>query len=389
MEHINWKFVLGILLALVIGLVVVLRLTRSVTPFVPPTDRRIPASGTLDEAAAQKFQAVLDRDVNQLKVPALQAFVLTADGKTWSGTTGTLDLNRQQPMQRDDILRVGSVAKTFTAVIILKLVEEGRLKLDDPIAKWFPNFPRANEITVRQLLNQTGGIPDVIPKVLMKSVIPSTYWKPEELVELIAQDEASFTPRGVFVYSNTNYILLGLIAEKVSGKPFDRLLREQIIEPLKLEHTYFIPYEPTPAKLVAGYDRDLASFPGMLDISADNTSWATAAFASGALASTADDLGIFFERLFAGALLSPASMAEMTTYADASNPGFSEQKGYGLGLMRAIIDGQELVGHTGEFMGSSAIAMYSPDNKYLIVVTSNLSYPNLIQVVSDLQANLK
>src|SRR6266487_3352256 len=350
----NWKLVVGICIGLIVIVPAFLRFTRSVPPFTSSGDRDIEAWGTLDSESAQKLRAILDEDVNLLKVPGVQAFVLTSDGKTWSGTSGTIDLARYEFMQQDDILRVGSVTKTFTAVIILKLVEEGCLSLDDPISKWFPDFPNAEEITIRHLLNHTSSIPEIIPKVLMKSIIPSTYWKPEELLNIIAQDESSFTPHGVFAYSNTNYILLGLITEKISGKLFTQQLHEQIIDPSNLKHTYFIPYEQNPVNLVPGFDRDLSSFPGMLDISKENTIWATAAFTSGALASTADDLGVFFERLFAGALLSPSTMSEMTRFVSASNPGFSEQNGYGLGLMRLEVDGQELVGHVGEFMGSTA-----------------------------------
>jgi len=82
-------------------------------------------------------------------------------------------------------------------------------------------------------------------------------------------------------------------------------------------------------------------------------------------------------------------MSDMTTFVDASNPGFSEQNGYGPGLMRLEVDGQELVGHIGEFMGSTAIAMYSPDQKYFIIVTCNLSSPDLIKILTDLQGNIK
>jgi D-alanyl-D-alanine carboxypeptidase len=388
MANINWKLAVGIIIGIIIVTTTVIRLTRSVPPFEPAEERQLAEWGSLDLENAQKMQAVLDEDVNLLKVPGLQAFVLTSDDKTWSGTSGTADLVRQNLMQRDDVLRVGSVTKTFTAVIVLKLVEERRLSLDESIVKWFPDFPNAEAITVRHLLNHTSGIPEIIPKVLMKSIIPSTYWKPEELVDIIAQDGPSFTPLGTFEYSNTNYILLGLIAERIAGKPFTQQLHEQIIDPLNLEHTYFIPYEQAPDNLVPGFDRDLSSFPGMLDISPDNTSWATAAFTSGALASTADDLGVFFERLFAGELLSPSTMSEMTTFVSAPNPGFSEQNGYGLGLMHLEVDGQELVGHVGEFMGSTAIAMYSPDKNYIIVVTCNLSYPNVVKVLVDLQGNI-
>jgi D-alanyl-D-alanine carboxypeptidase len=326
----NWKLVVSILIGLIIMVLAVLRLTRSVPPFVPPTDRQFGTWGTLNRETALKLQAVLDKDVNLLKVPGIQAFVLTPDGKTWSGTSGTIDLARQKLVQRDDIFRIGSVTKTFTAVIILKLIEEGRLSLDDPIAKWFPDFPNAEAITIHHLLNHTSGIPEIIPKVLLKSIIPSTYWKPEDLVDIIARDESSFTPPGIFEYSNTNYILLGLITEKISAKSFTQQLHEQILDPLNLKNTYFIPYEHAPVNLVPGFDRDLSNFPGMLDISKENTSWATAAFTSGALASTADDLGLFFERLFAGTLLSQSTMSEMTTFVNATNPGFSEQTGSGL-----------------------------------------------------------
>jgi D-alanyl-D-alanine carboxypeptidase len=284
---------------------------------------------------------------------------------------------------------VGSVTKSFTAVLILKLVEEGRLSLDTPVSKWFPDLPSADEISIRHLLNHSSGIPEIIPKVLLKSIIPSTYWKPEELVDLIAKDEPQSTPGTRFDYSNSNYILLGLIIEEVSGKPFTQLLHEQIIDPLNLEHTHFIPYETAPVQLVTGFDRDMASIPGMLTIGTDNTSWATSAFTSGAMASTAEDLGVFFERLFAGALLSPSTMEEMTTFIDASNPGFPEQTGSGLGLMRIEVDEQELIGHAGQFMGSTAIVMHSPDENYSIAVTCNLSNPNLVEVLVNLQGNIK
>jgi D-alanyl-D-alanine carboxypeptidase len=209
---VNWKLMIGILIGLIVIIAAVLRFTRSVSPFVPPDDRLINAWGTLDREKAQQLQAVLDDEVNLQKVPGFQAFVRTSDGKTWSGVSGTTDLARKNLMQREDILRIGSVTKTFTAVIVLKLVEEGRLNLDDFIAKWFPDFPNAEQISVRQLLSHTSEIPEIIPRVIMKSIIPSTYWQPEELVNMIAQDASNFTPRGKYEYSNTNFIMLGLVA---------------------------------------------------------------------------------------------------------------------------------------------------------------------------------
>jgi len=389
MKNRNWKRIAAVLIGLALVGASVVRLIRSVGPFSPPPDRPLSPWGSLDSATAQELQAILDQDANLLKVPGLQAYVRTSDGRTWSGASGTTDLARKQLLQQDSVLRVGSVTKTFTAVLVLNLVEEGRLSLEDPLARWFPNVPNAEAITVRQLLNHSSGIPEIIPKVMLRSIIPWTYWQPRQLVDIAAQDKPLFAPGTRFEYSNTNYILIGLIAEQVSGKTATELLRQQIIDPLNMEHTFFLPYEQAPDELVPGYDRDLSSFPGMLDIGRDNTSWATAAFTSGALASTAADLGVFFERLLDGELLSPATMKEMTTFIDAPNPGFPEQVGYGLGLMQLEVEGQELVGHVGQFMGSTAIAMYAPDKDQIIVVASNLSNPDLVDVLVDLQASME
>ena len=381
----HWKLAIGIALGVIVIIAASLLFTRSVKPYVPPADRQVSAWGTLDGGTAQRLQAALDEEVNLQKVPGMQAFVRTADGKTWSGVSGTTDLARRDPMQRDDVLRIGSTTKTFTAVLVLKLVEAGRLSLDDPLSKWFPTVPDAKAISVRDLLNHSSGIPEIIQKGLMKSVIPSTYWTRDELLQLIAQDKSLFTPGSQFSYSNSNYILLGFIVEDITGKPVLQLLHEQILDPLDLKNTFFIPYEPAPARLVTGFDRDLAKMPGMLEIAPNNTSWATLAFTSGAMASTADDLGVFYDNLFDGKLLPTAWLDAMRTFIPAVNPGLDAQTGSGLGLMRFKVGGQELIGHVGEFMGSSSIAVYSPDKGYTIVVTCNLSNPDLAAVVASLQ----
>jgi len=385
----HWKLAIGILLGAIVLMAAGLQFTRRVRPYVPPADRQISAWGTLDDSTAQRLQAALDAEVNLQKVPGMQAFVRTADGSTWSGASGTTDLARRDPMQRDDVLRIGSTTKTFTAVLVLKLVEEGRLSLDDPLAKWFPNIPNAEAITIRDLLNHSSGIPEIIPKGLMRSIVPSTYWTRDQLLQLIAGDKPLFTPGSQFSYSNSNYILLGFIVEDITGKPILQLLHEQILDPLNLTNTYFIAYEPAPASLVTGFDRDLAKIPGMLEITPGNTSWATLAFTSGAMASTADDLGVFFDNLFEGKLLLPSTMEEMTTFIPAMNPGLDAQTGSGLGLMRFEVDGQELIGHVGEFMGSSSIAVYSPEKGYTITITCNLSFPDLAAVVASLQEVIK
>jgi len=387
MAHVSSKVAAGLVIAVILIALLLQRLTRRVSPFQPSANRDRNAWGSLDAGTAQQLQLILDEDVNALGVPGLQAFVRAADGRTWSGTSGTVDLGRKTLLRRDHVLRVGSITKTFTAVIILKLVEAGQLSLDDSLAEWFPGVPNAGVITIRQLLDHSSGIPEFLqdPEVIVKSILPSIRWKPQDLIDIALKKQPAFAPGSGWTYSNTNYLLLGLIAERLTGESAAELLRRQIIDPLDLAHTYFLPYEAAPAMLVPGFDRDLSRFPGMLDIGPANTSWATAAFTSGALASTADDLGAFYHSLFAGELLSPASMQQMTTFISADNPGFDEQNGYGLGLMRMEAGGQELIGHVGEFMGSTAIAMYAPEAGDLVVVTTNLSYPDLVKVLLQLR----
>jgi D-alanyl-D-alanine carboxypeptidase len=383
--HPNWKLVVGLLVGLPVIALMAMRFTRRVPPYQPPPVRQAAAPGSMDSSVAKSLQTMLDEGVNRMGVPGMQAYVRTSDGLIWSGVSGTVDLRRRQPMDQDDVLRVGSVTKIFTAVIILKLVEAGQLSLEDPLSLWFPETPGAQSITVRHLLNHTSGIEEIIAKGMMKSIISSTVWQQDELVRLIAGGKLDFAPGSRWEYSNANYILLGMIAERVTGKTMLQLYHEKILDPLNLEHTYFVPYEPAPATLITGYDRDLSHFPGMLDITPGNASWATLAFSSGAMVSTAEDLGVFLQDLMLGDLLSAPAMQEMTTFTDAINPGFSAQNGYGLGLMRLDVDGHEWVGHVGQFMGFTTIAMFSPDRHDTVVITCNLSNPDLVSVLAELQ----
>ena len=140
MIHPNWKLVAGILLV-IFAIVVVWRLTRSVSPYIPPKSRDFNSSGTVDDATTRRLQTILDQDINRFKIPGMQAYIRTADGKTWSGASGTTDLGRKHALQPDHILRVGSVTKTFAAVIILKLVKKAISALTIPYPGGIPIFP--------------------------------------------------------------------------------------------------------------------------------------------------------------------------------------------------------------------------------------------------------
>jgi len=355
-------------------------------PFNPPPNRDLDGWGTIDSETAQHLQAVLDAAVNRFKVTGLQASIRFPDNKTWSGVSGTVDLKRKVLLRRDHIMRIGSHTKTFTAALILKLVEEDILHLKDPLSYWFPKFPNAEEISIRQLLNHTSGIFNCSASLsgrLKTLFSPWRWWKPLEKVNFAAQKKPYFKPGVRHQYSNTNYILLGLIAERATGKTAAELFRQRLFDQVGLKNTYFVPYEEIPAKLSSGFDRDLVPFV-TLHIKPDNTAWPTEAFTAGAIVSTADELVTWLDALLGGKVLTPSMLTEMTNFVDVVD-GPPDQNGYGLGLIRYETGGDEVWGHSGTIGGFSTYAMWSPYKNYTIAIIANLCRYDRVSAFADLQ----
>lgn len=381
----DWKVLLPLMVLLAVVLWAVPTLFRSIRPYQPLADRGLSAWGTVDQETASSLQAALDEDVNRLNLPGLQVSLETAEGLTWSGVSGTTDPERFTPLRRDHIIRVGSTTKTFTAVIILQLVEEGKLSLDDPLSTWFPHFPNANGITIREMLSHRSGIYEILrsPAVLGSLFFPQKSWQPHELVKIAAQESPGV--QGEYSYSNTNYILLGLIMEQVTGQDAAMLYRQRVFEPLELHDTYFVPYEAAPQFLISGYDRDMLPLPGLHELKPNGVSAATAAYTSGAMVSRADDLRLFYTALFSGKLLSPASLEEMTTFFPATDSGTPQLTGYGLGLFRLEIDGEEIWASLGHFIGSATMVTYSPGKHDIVAIIGNLSLYDYVSVWEGLR----
>lgn len=388
----NKRTTVKIILPLVVVLVVLLivRLTRHVTPI---------SSQMLNVASVTTFQAVdpalasalterLESQINQQNALGFQAAMVNKEGAIWQAAVGTTDLRRATPLQQNDLIRIGSVTKVYTAVLIFQLIEQDALALDDTLDQWFPEVPNAEQITIRQLLNHTSGLSEFIPQILFKSILPNVFWQPQEIGAIIENSTPLAQPGQAFHYSNANYVLLGWIAERVSHQSYAELLQNRIFTPLQLENTVFLPTTPIPSSLQTGYDRDLSHFPGMLTISPNNSSWASSAIASGALAANAADLALFFDALFNEKLISSESLAYMQTFLPVENPGFDAQIGQGLGLMELNIAGTAYVGHLGQFMGATALAVHSSFTGDTIVIITNLSSPNLAEVIADLQSVL-
>jgi len=324
---------------------------------------------------AQAVGRAAGAHLEQGGAPGVQVAVRVA-GAYHAGAYGHRDNKRSESARIDDVYRIGSVTKTFTAVVILSLVQEGRLSLDDCIGRWI-DLPNAYDVTVRRLLNHTSGIPNYSERTLpsLGTILRPRYlWRPDQLTALVRRQGLLFEPGTRHSYSNTNYVALGIIAEAVTDRGIDELYRERIIEPAGLRDTFFLPYEqgPDPDRLVVGYERDLLPF-ATQPITPHNLSWLTYGYAAGAMVSSAPDLARFVDALFEGILLEPPALAAMTRFIAAPHPRIPAQTGYGFGLRRLEMDGTVLLGHTGTIPGFGAIVMHAPGADCTIAAVGNLS----------------
>ena len=294
--------------------------------------------------------------------------VVREDGKVRSEARGFADRSPSSRMRADQRFRIGSVTKTFVAALVLRLAEDGRLRLDDTVERWLPGLiPGGRAITVRQLLSHTAGLFDYVEdeRVLRD---PERRWSPRELVALaIAHPPERSPPGRSFAYSSTNYLVLGLIAEKAGGAPLGRELRERLFEPLGLRRTSFVPGEirgrhvhghrpPSHQGIVTGPPVDTS----------DEPAWWT--WAAGGIVSTADDLQRFFAALLRGRVLSAALLREMETLVPAG------RQRYGLGVATFPTPCGPAWGHTGNVQGTIAVAWNTRDASLQLVLVVN-TYP--------------
>jgi D-alanyl-D-alanine carboxypeptidase len=294
------------------------------------------------------------------------AFALVRDGdRTQTAAVGLADVGAHRKLRPNDRFRVGSVTKTFVAVVVLELAAEKRLRLDDPVARWLPGLlPDGGRITIRDLLAHRSGLADVAddPEVLNGD---RSDWPPRRLVALVARRPRIAAPGGAFHYSSTNYLVLGLLVERVTGRSIAAELRRRIIGPLGLTHTAYQP-GPLAGRHVHGYR--LASHQGVVDPTAAprdlerrSVRWAGA---SGDLVSSAGDLARFLAALLGGDFLPARELRAM----EAVGPR------YGLGLAVYPTRCGLAWGHTGNLNGVLTIAWSTRDGRRQAVLMAN-AYP--------------
>ncbi|MGI5161571.1 serine hydrolase domain-containing protein [Microbispora sp. CA-102843] len=329
--------------------------------------------------AAGKTDAVqksLDTLVRTDKFPAALASVRGRDGRVRDYTAGVADLRTRAKVPVDGYVRIGSNTKTFTAVVVLQLVGEGKVKLDEPIETYLPKLVRGRggdgrRITVRQLLQHTTGLPNYTT-FLAEGALPyqHTYFQPRELLDLALKEKAHFTPDTKWEYSNTNYVILGLLVEKVTRRPVNEQIEERIIKRIGLRHTYFpnVGDQGIRAPHPKGYHRDDPDKP-LTDVTEWDPSFG---WAAGQMNATPSDLNRFFTALLGGKLLAPEQLAQMRTTVDASS-GLWPGARYGLGLVSTPLSCGGLAwGHGGDIMGYSTTDAATDDGRAVTIAVTQL-----------------
>jgi D-alanyl-D-alanine carboxypeptidase len=323
----------------------------------------VPALARAQEAA---LQHTLDSLRTALGAHGASAAVVFPDGRLWAGASG--EAHAGAPVTDSTRFEIGSITKTFTAALVLRLAQEGRLRPDDTLARWVPDFPGAAGITLRQLLNHTSGLADVfqhpryIPSVLRD---PARRWRPADAFALLG--EPHFAPGAGWRYSNTGYLLLGLVIERASGRSVSAALRGRLLEPLALRHTVFEAEEERGGPRAHAFvDFDRNGTADDLSVLMPPTALHTSAFTAGAMTSTGQDLARWLHALHTGGVVDSARYAEMTQLVERP-----DGHRYGLGVLVVGRGAEALYGHAGNSTGFSAAAFHSRADRVTVAILTN------------------
>jgi len=321
----------------------------------------------------QKLQNVLDTGIEKYGVEGVSAAIIFSEDKKWTGTSGiSHDTVRIKP---DMLFAIGSITKNFVATLTLKLAEEGKLSLDDPLSKWLPEYPHVNSgITIRQLLNHTSGIYMFYSNQKIWDDLKkdrTKIWTPEEVLSYIK--EPYFEPGEGYRYSNTNYLLMAMIIEKVTGESLSVQFQERFWNPLHIENAYLSIEEEIPDNQAHVYGDNFNNDGSYLDLTfLPRASHESIGYGSGGLFMTAGELAFWCHSLFEGKILKQQSMDEMLQFASSGlSPNMND---YGLGVelfKRKYSNGKKAYGHSGANIGTSATMVYLPKHHLTVVVMIN------------------
>ena len=334
------------------------------------------AGKALSERTMMALDVVLESGLQQHGVPgALAGAWIEGDG-SWVARGGRANIESGEVPQAADKVRIGSITRTFVATVILQLVEEGKLSLDDRLSKWEQRVPGSENITVRMLLNNTSGLfsytdaPEFWGRLFSE---PTKAWTPGELVDIAVAHPPVFAPGEGYRNSGTDYILLGMILEKVSGGKASREIKKRVCDRLELQNTYLPEKPDLPAPRMNGYMPDPSSPDrGSSDL-INITTLTPYAWTDGGMVSTIDDLKVWAKANAEGELISATMQKERLALVPSGDPQ------YGLGI---VVTASGYLGHSGALPGYNCSMYYHPRQKITVIVLLN-RYPGGAEGMSD------
>jgi CubicO group peptidase (beta-lactamase class C family) len=320
------------------------------------------AQNQLSADVQARIDQIAHEVLSSTDVPSASVAVVKDGRLVYRQAYGDARMDPHRPAMPSMRYSVGSISKQFTATAILLLAEAGKLSLDDPVSRFVPDLTRAKDVTIRQLLSHTSGYQDYYPQ----DYTPKMMTEPvsaERIMDLCARKPLDFEPGSRWQYSNTNYVIAGVIAEKAGGKPLVQFLRERIFGPLGMQSVTDIDQQPLSEPDPEGYVR-FALGPAR-PAPREGKGWL---FAAGELAMSAEDLAKWDVSMIEKKILKPASYRQMQTDVLLSSGVAS---GYGLGLFVGSAGGRRTLSHGGEVSGFTASNTVFPDDRAAIIVLTN------------------
>ncbi|MDQ0930520.1 serine hydrolase domain-containing protein [Streptomyces turgidiscabies] len=332
----------------------------------PTTDRHDDRSACPPDGFGPEVTARLDRTIEDVRrqagIPGVVVGLWMPGRGSYVRATGVADTVTRRPMTTDGFVRIGSETKTFTVTALLELVDDHRIRLDDPISRYVHGVPDGGRITLRQLAEMRSGLfpytsdPDFVHDLLSN---PQRSFTPREVLAYGFKHKNTFAPGKEFQYSNTNLVLLGLVIEKVTGQRLADFIDTRVLRPAHLRHTLFPQGAEFPEPHPRGYTNQT-----LTGATADATDWNPSwAWAAGAMISDLHDLRHWAEVVATGTLLSPQTQAQRLKTLPTGIPGLS----YGLGIFKT----GGWLGHNGSIPGYETVTVYLPSKKATLVIMIN------------------
>jgi D-alanyl-D-alanine carboxypeptidase len=326
-----------------------------------------PSGAPLPPKQRARLAAAARAGFRAASTPGAVVAVQTPKGR-WVRAIGIADTRTKARMRVDVHQRIGSVTKTFTGALLMQLVGEGKLSLHDRIGKYIPGVPGGDKITLRQVAGMTSGVASYTKNPGFVAALfahPERRWTPREVLRIGLEDSPDFPPGTQFEYSNTNFIMLGMVIEQVEHKRIGAVLRERIIDPLKLRGTSWPAGSPAlPRPHAQGYTLQGQSS----DTPVDATKWSTSEeWTAGELISTVRDLLVYGRATATGEGLLRRKQQRVRLEFPTKPPPLSRQLSYGIGLVRD----KGWIGHTGQVPGFTTTIYHHPGIDTTVVVEAN------------------